>query len=233
MPVPVGKGEVQALLAEGAWLLEVLDPDDYDSAHLPGARNIPAAELTRARVANVDPHWPVVVYGLDHQCDLAPRAARMLERYGFDAVYVYTGGKTDWLAFGLPHEGAGTLRVADLLERCLCASEEEDALAVRERIDSEGCTSAVVVDDGDIVLGSVARAALDGAEPGHPCAEYATLSPATVRPSETADTAARRMDAAGIAELLVTTSSGRLLGRLRRNRLRGSSPTLALAGTER
>lgn len=39
---------------------------------------------------------------------MSPRAAARLEALGFAAVYDYAGGKNDWLAAGLPREGAST-----------------------------------------------------------------------------------------------------------------------------
>jgi rhodanese-related sulfurtransferase len=57
----------QQLLA-GAQLVEVLPEADYRQEHLPGAVNIPLAELTAERAeADLDPDRPVVVYCFDTQ----------------------------------------------------------------------------------------------------------------------------------------------------------------------
>lgn len=37
---------------------------------------------------------------------MSPRAACLLDLYGFASVYDYTGGKADWMGFGLPVEGS-------------------------------------------------------------------------------------------------------------------------------
>lgn len=54
--------EVQALLDQGAQLVDVLDPDDFEHSHLPGAINIPLKELTAATAGRLDKRRPVVVY---------------------------------------------------------------------------------------------------------------------------------------------------------------------------
>ena len=57
--------ELQALLAEGAQLVEVLPAAEYIEAHLPGAINIPLKELDARSAATLDAERPVVVYCWD------------------------------------------------------------------------------------------------------------------------------------------------------------------------
>jgi phage shock protein E len=54
--------EVKRLVAQGAQLLDVLDRDEYEHDHLPGAINIPLKELDAGSVAQLDPQRPVLVY---------------------------------------------------------------------------------------------------------------------------------------------------------------------------
>jgi phage shock protein E len=54
--------EVKRLLAQGAQLLDVLDRDEYEHDHLPGAINIPLKELDAGSVAQLDRQRPVLVY---------------------------------------------------------------------------------------------------------------------------------------------------------------------------
>ena len=61
----VGRRRVQELLDQGAQLVEVLEQDQYEAAHLPGAIHLPAWELTRERAGALDPRRPVVVYCFD------------------------------------------------------------------------------------------------------------------------------------------------------------------------
>ena len=61
----IDRQRVRQLVDEGAQLLEVLETKQYEAAHLPGAVNIPAWELTRERAGELDPDRPVVVYCFD------------------------------------------------------------------------------------------------------------------------------------------------------------------------
>lgn len=66
MPTRIGRDEVRGLLDRGAQVLEVLEPSQYEAAHLPGAKTIPAWELTAERAGReLDPSRPVVVYCFD------------------------------------------------------------------------------------------------------------------------------------------------------------------------
>jgi len=186
MPVPVGRGDVQALMDEGALLLEVLDAGEYARAHLPGAVNMPARMITPTTMQGFDRSRPTIAYCYDLQCDLSPRAARLLERYRFEFVYDYEAGKADWLAYGLPFEGDGTPVVADLLEPCFCALADDAIEDVFVRLGEQGFDTAVIVDESDIVLGAVAAGTLQSVleiGPGEdPVAAHMVPSPTTYRP---------------------------------------------------
>jgi rhodanese-related sulfurtransferase len=60
----VDRDEVRRLVAAGAQLVEVLPREDFDEEHLPGAVNIPLAELGD-RLHELDRSRPVVVYCFD------------------------------------------------------------------------------------------------------------------------------------------------------------------------
>ena len=231
MPAPVGRGDVQALMAADAALLDVLDPDEFAHAHLPGARNVPLAQLTKARLAGLSRQDPIVVYGAGSECDRSARAARLLEHYGFLHVFDYEGGAGDWLAYGLPFEGDGTLLAVHLLEPCLCAMGEETVTVLRARMDAQCASSAVVVDEAGIVLGVVGRRSLEGAAPGAPVRDEAALDPVTVRPSTPATELTGHLEDRGADAALVTTSSGRLLGQVSRARLVEGTPPAAIAAS--
>lgn len=230
MPVPVGRGDVQALLAEGALVIEVLEPVEFAAAHLPGAVNVPAARLTPVRLTAFDRARPTIVYGRDLQCDLSSRSARLLEHYGFELVHDYEAGKADWLAYGLPYEGDGTLRAVHLLQSCLCTPGHQPVGRLRARMDGGRFARAVVVDDGDIVLGTVSRLAIGDAPATSPVQAHMVPSPVTYRPTTTAAELRRQLDDRGVPDALVTTASGRLLGRVTRARLHGQVPDDRTAG---
>lgn len=67
MPTTVDREHVQRLLSEGAQVVEVLPPAEFEDEHLPGAINIPLKELDLARVADLERERPVLVYCYDYQ----------------------------------------------------------------------------------------------------------------------------------------------------------------------
>lgn len=83
---------------------------------------------------------------------MSPRAARQLERLGFEPVYDYVAGKTDRLSYRLPHERSPVL-AADLARRELPAGgPDEEVTAVRARMHGAGL--CVVVNEEHDVWGS-------------------------------------------------------------------------------
>ena len=66
MPERIDLDELQALLRDGAQLIEVLPPEEYDEEHLPGAVNIPLKQLDAASTATLHKANPVVVYCWDY-----------------------------------------------------------------------------------------------------------------------------------------------------------------------
>ena len=65
MPHEIDREDVQRLVAEGAQLVEVLPPSEYQEDHLPGAINIPLALIDARAKEILDPGRPVVVYCAD------------------------------------------------------------------------------------------------------------------------------------------------------------------------
>ena len=62
MPSNIDRDDVQRLTAEGAQLVEVLPPGEYEEMHLPGAVNIPLKSLDRETTAKLERDRPVIVY---------------------------------------------------------------------------------------------------------------------------------------------------------------------------
>ena len=65
MSSPIGRDQLQKLVAQGAQLLEVLPADEYREDHLPGARSIPLSQIDRESAASLDPNRAVIVYCWD------------------------------------------------------------------------------------------------------------------------------------------------------------------------
>lgn len=86
--------QFQSLIAEPATLLlDVRMPEEIEIAALPGAVNIPLAELG-ARLAELNPALPVAV--LCHHGVRSEMAGRLLERNGFVDVSHLSGGIDAW-----------------------------------------------------------------------------------------------------------------------------------------
>ena len=67
MPTEIGRDRVRDLIAAGAQLVEVLPPEEYRGAHLPGAINIPLKQLDRQTTARLRRARPLIVYCHDTQ----------------------------------------------------------------------------------------------------------------------------------------------------------------------
>ncbi len=62
MPTSIDKDDVQRLMREGAQLVEVLPPTEYEDKHLRGAINIPLKSLDRETTARLERDRPLIVY---------------------------------------------------------------------------------------------------------------------------------------------------------------------------
>ena len=94
--------ELDALLAEGAELIDVREKDERDAGYIAGSRNIPYRLLSLGE--DDLPHdRPLVTI-----CESGPRAAiaaSILAAHGFDARAIAEGGVDDWQASGRPVVG--------------------------------------------------------------------------------------------------------------------------------
>ena len=93
-PVPsVDPGGV----ADGAFLVDVRDPDEWRAGHIDGARHIPLADLP-ARLGELPPGELVVVCRSGAR---SGRAVAWLNGNGYDALNL-EGGMQAWTAQGRP-----------------------------------------------------------------------------------------------------------------------------------
>ncbi|HEX2030093.1 MAG TPA: rhodanese-like domain-containing protein [Actinomycetota bacterium] len=65
MPDSIDRHELQRLMKEGAQLVEVLPPEEYDEEHIPGAINIPLRRIDSEAPERLDRGRPVIVYCWD------------------------------------------------------------------------------------------------------------------------------------------------------------------------
>lgn len=84
-------------------LVDVTSEAFYEHEHLPGAVNLPAADIDRqARVVLPDAAVPIVVHGAHRHDRHRQAAAAELRRLGFRDVREYVEGKEGWILAGLP-----------------------------------------------------------------------------------------------------------------------------------
>ncbi len=89
--------------ADGAVVVDVREPDEYEAGHVPGARLIPLGELVD-RVGELPRSERLHVICASGNRSLV--AARWLISSGYDAVSV-AGGTLAWMQAGLPVETGG------------------------------------------------------------------------------------------------------------------------------
>jgi sulfur-carrier protein adenylyltransferase/sulfurtransferase len=96
---------LQTHAPETLTVLDVRQPREYQTGHIPGAKLIPLTDLSD-RLHELDPTKPTIVY-----CAVGGRsrvAAQMLGGKGFEEIYNLTGGIKAWngeAAFGPPEQG--------------------------------------------------------------------------------------------------------------------------------
>lgn len=82
--------------------VDVLNRPHFDRGHLPGAENVPRAELRERAPREIRLDEPVVVYCADRLCRENRFAATTLAELGYRQVYDFEGGVAEWLRRGLP-----------------------------------------------------------------------------------------------------------------------------------
>jgi rhodanese-related sulfurtransferase len=100
----VSVSDAAALRDDGAFLLDVREPDEWAAGHIPGATLIPLGELP-SRVGELERNQRIVVV-----CRSGNRSAEgrdILLGASFPAVTSVDGGMTEWAAAGLPIETGG------------------------------------------------------------------------------------------------------------------------------
>ena len=110
MPTNINRSDLHRRITSGDCpiLVEALGTGFYDDAHLPGAINMPPAQVDRLAPALLpDRQAQIVVYCTGTGTGSDAVAGR-LEELGYTSVEVYRGGKEDWVEHGLPLERLDT-----------------------------------------------------------------------------------------------------------------------------
>ncbi|WP_033828435.1 rhodanese-like domain-containing protein [Bacillus andreraoultii] len=76
-----------------AQLIDVREPNEYESGHILGARNIPLTQL-KMRMKEIRPDKPVYLYC--QGASRSGRAAQMLYKKGYKQLYQLKGGFKKW-----------------------------------------------------------------------------------------------------------------------------------------
>ena len=113
MPALITRDQLRTEITAGTvTVVETLGPLYYESAHLPGAINIPHTQvLALAASLLPDKNAPIVTYCSNTACRNSEIAASELIALGYSNVRKYAEGKQDWTEAGLPLE-PGTPRKA-------------------------------------------------------------------------------------------------------------------------
>ncbi|HEY0488629.1 MAG TPA: rhodanese-like domain-containing protein [Telluria sp.] len=82
-------------------ILDVRSPEEFAKGHLRDAKNIPLSDLG-SRIGELDKQKTKAVVVVCQQGTRADKAAKMLQKAGFDDVVSLDGGLTAWTAAGLP-----------------------------------------------------------------------------------------------------------------------------------
>jgi hydroxyacylglutathione hydrolase len=96
-------------LPEGRILVDVREPGEFDQGHVPGALNLPQAELA-TRLEELPRDRPI--YLICHAGFRSLRAAQFLKQTGFRQILNVRGGTVGWSAAGFPLDGAESSQTA-------------------------------------------------------------------------------------------------------------------------
>ena len=108
----IGTAELARQLAgdQPPHLAEILGPESFAKGHLPGAVNLPLANLAESAARLLpDRTADIVVYCASSTCQNSDLAERKLRSMGYEHVRVFKGGKAAWQDAGHLLEGGGVL----------------------------------------------------------------------------------------------------------------------------
>ncbi len=100
---PVSREELRERVRQGiVTVLDVRPPEEYASGHLPGAINVPLAEIEK-HLGQFNPHQEIIAYCRGPHCILAFEAVNRLRGHGFQSRRL-EDGYPEWQIAGLPVE---------------------------------------------------------------------------------------------------------------------------------
>ena len=129
-------------------------------------------------------------------------------------MYDYVGGKSDWIAAGLPVEGdqANIPRAIDVVKPDVPTCRPSELIGdVRDQVEAASDDVCIVTNDDGIVLGRLRRRAL-ASDRGKAVHEVMESGPTTTRADAWLEGLVQRLYNAEVTSMLITTPEGRLLG---------------------
>lgn len=86
-------------------LVDVSEPEEFATEHIPDAQSIPIGELGERATEELNKNERIVVYGRNHDDDASNDAAELLENLGYRKVADFDGGVYAWKRAGFLTEG--------------------------------------------------------------------------------------------------------------------------------
>jgi len=87
-------------------VVNVLDEDLYEDAHIKGSINVPFQNVMDFAEKNWDKERShIVLYCSNYMCTASKIAAKQLQDKGYKHVWAYEGGTAEWYQKGLPITG--------------------------------------------------------------------------------------------------------------------------------
>jgi hypothetical protein len=149
---------------------------------------------------------------------MSPRAACRLAKLGFEHVYDYMPSKVDWMARGLPLEGAkaDAPRAIDFARQDVVTCRLEDTVgAVRARVEVSPYGFAFVTTADGILFGRLRKAVLEGGSDRR-AGDVMEPGPSTSRPDLQPTELLAKLRKADLKTAVLSDPEGRLLGVVRR-----------------
>lgn len=88
-------------------VVNVLDPELYEDAHIKGSINVPFDQLDEF-LKKTDKNTELVFYCANYACSASGASAEQAKVEGFANARAYEGGTAEWVNLGYPHDGPAT-----------------------------------------------------------------------------------------------------------------------------
>jgi CBS domain-containing protein len=138
-----------------------------------------------------------------------------LDSIGFERVFDYVAGKSDWMAYALPVEGAQARRprAGGYVRRDVPTCRLDERVAeVRQRVRDAGWKLCLVVNDRTVLLGRLRHEHMEEAVPEAKAEDVMESGPSTIRPDVPLEEVVKKLRDQERALALVTTPAGVVLG---------------------